>query len=124
MSAGFRAVQWNRDKLVYDGVLLAAVALYLFGFIAVDAWLAPPKDDLARIYIAGENLSGHVYLMLAWVRIPQNSTSSDEHVAFEFNQGASACASGGLVKPSFRVLAITPTTVKSPDCGPGAGTIP
>jgi hypothetical protein len=28
MSVGFRAVQWNRDKLVYDGLLLAAVALY------------------------------------------------------------------------------------------------
>ena len=57
---------------------------------------APNKDDLARVYIAGENLSGHVYLMLAWVRIPQNSTSSDEHVAFEFNQGTTDCASGGL----------------------------
>ena len=28
MSVGFRAVQWNRDKLVYDGILLAAVAIY------------------------------------------------------------------------------------------------
>ena len=26
MSVGFRAVQWNRDKLVYDGILLCAVA--------------------------------------------------------------------------------------------------
>ena len=32
MSVGFRAVQWNRDKLVYDGILLAAVALYIAGF--------------------------------------------------------------------------------------------
>ena len=29
MSAGFRAVQWNRTKLVYDGILLAGVVLYL-----------------------------------------------------------------------------------------------
>ena len=28
MSAGFRAVQWNRAKLVYDAILLAGVALY------------------------------------------------------------------------------------------------
>ena len=37
MSVGFRAVQWNRTKLVYDGILLAAVALYIGGFIVVDA---------------------------------------------------------------------------------------
>ena len=30
MSAGFRAVQWNRAKLVYDGILLAGVTLWLF----------------------------------------------------------------------------------------------
>src|ERR1700719_915344 len=41
MSVGFRAVQWNRTKLVYDGILLAAVALYIGGFVAVDASLAP-----------------------------------------------------------------------------------
>ncbi len=29
MSAGFRAVQWNRAKLVYDGILLAGVVLYI-----------------------------------------------------------------------------------------------
>jgi hypothetical protein len=28
MSAAFRAMQWNRAKLVYDGILLAGVALY------------------------------------------------------------------------------------------------
>jgi nitrite reductase/ring-hydroxylating ferredoxin subunit/DMSO/TMAO reductase YedYZ heme-binding membrane subunit len=44
MSAGFRAVQWNRTKLVYDAILLAAVALYVGGFIAVAAWLDPPDD--------------------------------------------------------------------------------
>ena len=26
MSAGFKAVQWNRDKLVYDAILFASVA--------------------------------------------------------------------------------------------------
>ncbi len=29
MSVGFKAVQWSRDKYVYDGILLAAVTLYI-----------------------------------------------------------------------------------------------
>jgi nitrite reductase/ring-hydroxylating ferredoxin subunit/DMSO/TMAO reductase YedYZ heme-binding membrane subunit len=64
MSAGFRAVQWNRDKLVYEGVLLAAVALYLFGFIAVDSWISPPKDDLARIDLYIRAFGTCAFLML------------------------------------------------------------
>src|SRR5687767_11734455 len=43
MSAGFCAVQWNRDKLVYDGILVAAVALYIGTFMAVSYWIEPPK---------------------------------------------------------------------------------
>lgn len=46
----------------------------------------PNKDDLKRIYIANATVNGHVYLALAWARIPQNTTSSSMHVAFEFNQ--------------------------------------
>ena len=46
----------------------------------------PNKDDLKRIYIANATVGGHVYLALAWARVPQNSTSSSAHVAFEFNQ--------------------------------------
>ena len=44
MSAGFRAVQWNRAKLVYDAILVAAVALYIGGFIAISAWIDEPDD--------------------------------------------------------------------------------
>ena len=29
MSVGFKAVQWSREKLIYDGILLAGVALYI-----------------------------------------------------------------------------------------------
>src|SRR5216684_1280399 len=43
MSVGLRAVQWNRDKLVYDGILLAAVALYLAGFVIIGWRMDPPK---------------------------------------------------------------------------------
>jgi uncharacterized repeat protein (TIGR01451 family) len=51
------------------------------------------KDDIARIYVAGklDPSSGHVFLALAWVRVPQNTTSSDLHIGFEFNQSQTAC---------------------------------
>ena len=44
MSVGFRAVQWNRAKLVYDAVLLAGVVVFIAGFIAIGSWLNPPKN--------------------------------------------------------------------------------
>src|SRR6516225_932244 len=49
MSAGFRAVQWNRAKLVYDGILLAGVVLYIGAYLTLMYWLDPPKDQLAAI---------------------------------------------------------------------------
>jgi hypothetical protein len=68
---------------------------------------SPNKDDLKRIYIATKSVTGfaspnttHVFLELAWVRIPQNTTSPSAHVGFEFNQSKTACgaASDGLVQ--------------------------
>ncbi len=60
---------------------------------------APNKDDLARAYIASKIVGGHTYLMLAWVRIPQNTQSADAHIAFEFNQSKTPCANNdGLVQ--------------------------
>lgn len=44
MSVGFKAVQWNRDKLIYDAILLASVASFIGTFIGLEAWLHPPKD--------------------------------------------------------------------------------
>jgi len=49
MSAGFRAVQWNQAKFVYDAILLAAVALYIGTYIVLGYWLDPPKDEPAAI---------------------------------------------------------------------------
>ena len=49
MSAGFRAVQWNRAKVVYDGILLAGVALYIGAYLTLVYWLDPPKDLPAAI---------------------------------------------------------------------------
>ncbi len=51
MSVGFRAVQWNRAKLVYDAILLAGVALYIGTYLILVHWLDPPKDLPAAIDI-------------------------------------------------------------------------
>jgi len=45
MSVGLRAVQWNRDKLVYDGILVVCVALYLAGYLLI-AWRSEPPKAL------------------------------------------------------------------------------
>jgi hypothetical protein len=56
---------------------------------------APNKDDLKRIYLATTTkdvvvspgvTESHTFLELAWVRIPQNTTSPSAHIAFEFNK--------------------------------------
>jgi nitrite reductase/ring-hydroxylating ferredoxin subunit/DMSO/TMAO reductase YedYZ heme-binding membrane subunit len=49
MSSAFRAVQWNRAKLVYDGILLTGVALYISAYFTLVYWLDPPKDLSAAI---------------------------------------------------------------------------
>src|SRR5258708_18992303 len=49
MSAGFRAVQWNRTKRVCDGILLVGVTLYIGGYLILAHWLDPPKDLPAAI---------------------------------------------------------------------------
>jgi nitrite reductase/ring-hydroxylating ferredoxin subunit/DMSO/TMAO reductase YedYZ heme-binding membrane subunit len=49
MSVGFRAVQWNQAKLVYDGILLAGVGLYVGSYLMLAYWLDPPKDEPAAI---------------------------------------------------------------------------
>jgi hypothetical protein len=62
---------------------------------------APNKDDLKRYYLANTTAAnGDIFLALAWVRIPQNTTSASAHVGFEFNQGDTPCgpASDGLVE--------------------------
>lgn len=57
MSAGYRAVQWNRAKLIYDAILLAGVSAYISAYF----WLARalsapgkmPGDDDLRIQAFG-----------------------------------------------------------------------
>jgi nitrite reductase/ring-hydroxylating ferredoxin subunit/DMSO/TMAO reductase YedYZ heme-binding membrane subunit len=49
MSAGFKAVQWNRQKYVYDAFLVAGVALFIGTFMIVGALRSPPADAAAWI---------------------------------------------------------------------------
>src|ERR1700741_1808094 len=64
MSAGYRAVQWNRAKLVYDGLLVVAVAFYVAGFLIVDARLEPPRDHLAEIDLYIRAFGTATFIML------------------------------------------------------------
>ncbi|GIK78908.1 MAG: Sulfoxide reductase heme-binding subunit YedZ [Pseudorhodoplanes sp.] len=64
MSVGFRAVQWNRDKLIYDAVLLAVVAAFIVSFIAIEAHLHPPKDGPAWIDLRIRAFGLCAFLML------------------------------------------------------------
>ncbi|HWG06513.1 MAG TPA: Rieske 2Fe-2S domain-containing protein [Beijerinckiaceae bacterium] len=43
MSAEFKAVQWNRRKIVYDAIVLVGIAVVIGGFILSGIWLDPPK---------------------------------------------------------------------------------
>jgi nitrite reductase/ring-hydroxylating ferredoxin subunit len=47
MSVAFRAVQWNRRKIVYDEILLAGVTLYIGIFMAAGRWWLSPAHDPA-----------------------------------------------------------------------------
>jgi len=64
MSIGFRAVQWNRDKLIYDAVLAAGISLYLTGFVLIARDLHPPKDLPAWIDIWIRATGTCAFLML------------------------------------------------------------
>src|SRR5262249_29412114 len=71
----------------YAGGIKQAVECPATGTGSVDN-----KTDIARIYVAASTdpVTKHVYLDLAWIRAPQNTTSSDVHIGFEFNQNKTA----------------------------------
>ena len=67
MSVGFRAVQWNRAKLVYDGILLAGTLAFIATFIAVGSWLDPPKNVSDVIGLRIRAFGSCTYLMLTLI---------------------------------------------------------
>lgn len=64
MSVGFRAVQWNRDKLVYDAILVAGVALYCTVFALISWRLFAPKNIPDAIDIGIRTTGSCAFLML------------------------------------------------------------
>jgi nitrite reductase/ring-hydroxylating ferredoxin subunit/DMSO/TMAO reductase YedYZ heme-binding membrane subunit len=64
MSAGYRAVQWNRTKLIYDAILLAGVALYIGTYLALAYWFDPPRDLPAAIDLRIRAFGTCAFLML------------------------------------------------------------
>ncbi|MBE9040861.1 ferric reductase-like transmembrane domain-containing protein [Oscillatoriales cyanobacterium LEGE 11467] len=44
MSVGYKAIQWNRQKIIYDVILLTTVGLYLWGFMALTQHLGTDLD--------------------------------------------------------------------------------
>lgn len=64
MSVGFRAVQWNRSKIVYDVILLIAVVLFLSSFVVIGMKLRPPKDTAATVDLWVRATGSCAFLML------------------------------------------------------------
>lgn len=67
MSATYQAVQWNRQKRIYDGVLIGGVALYLVIFGAVTEWCFPSVTEeilLLRAFGTAALLLLHIILCI------------------------------------------------------------
>jgi DMSO/TMAO reductase YedYZ heme-binding membrane subunit len=64
MSAGFRAVQWNRNKLIYDVILIVCVATYMASFVLIARHLHPPKNRPDEIDIWIRAYGSCAFLML------------------------------------------------------------
>jgi nitrite reductase/ring-hydroxylating ferredoxin subunit/DMSO/TMAO reductase YedYZ heme-binding membrane subunit len=67
MSAGFRLVQWNRTKVIYDAILLAGIALYIGTYLIVAHRLEPPKDLPGAIDLRIRAFGSCAFLMLTIV---------------------------------------------------------
>jgi nitrite reductase/ring-hydroxylating ferredoxin subunit/DMSO/TMAO reductase YedYZ heme-binding membrane subunit len=64
MSVGFKAVQWNRQKYVYDAILVAGVALFIGTFMIVGALRSPPADAAAWINLRIKAFGACAFTML------------------------------------------------------------
>jgi nitrite reductase/ring-hydroxylating ferredoxin subunit/DMSO/TMAO reductase YedYZ heme-binding membrane subunit len=64
MSVGYKAVQWSREKLIYDAILLVGVVVFIGGFMAVSYRIEPPKDLAAAIDVRIRSFGTCAFLML------------------------------------------------------------
>jgi DMSO/TMAO reductase YedYZ heme-binding membrane subunit/nitrite reductase/ring-hydroxylating ferredoxin subunit len=64
MSAGFQAVQWNRAKVIYDVILVAAVALFIGIYVTMSFRLYPNQNHLEAIDTYIRAFGACAFLML------------------------------------------------------------
>jgi nitrite reductase/ring-hydroxylating ferredoxin subunit/DMSO/TMAO reductase YedYZ heme-binding membrane subunit len=64
MSAGYKAVSWNRQKKLYDAVLLSGVALYLALFVGLGA-IVHPHATAETLLIRGFGTAAFLLLHIA-----------------------------------------------------------
>ena len=65
MSASYRAVNWNRQKLIYDGLLAAGVAVYLLLFAGITL-LRDGNATLETALIRGLGTGALLLLTSSW----------------------------------------------------------
>jgi nitrite reductase/ring-hydroxylating ferredoxin subunit/DMSO/TMAO reductase YedYZ heme-binding membrane subunit len=64
MSVGFKAVQWNRQKYIYDAILIAGAALFIGAFMTIGALRSPPQDMPAWINLRIKAFGTCAFVML------------------------------------------------------------
>jgi nitrite reductase/ring-hydroxylating ferredoxin subunit/DMSO/TMAO reductase YedYZ heme-binding membrane subunit len=64
MSIHYRAVEWNRVKIFYDGLIVLAVATYIAGYLILEARLVPPQDRPAESELYVRAFGSATFLML------------------------------------------------------------
>jgi nitrite reductase/ring-hydroxylating ferredoxin subunit len=67
MTAGYRAVQWNRTKLVYDACVAAGVALYIVTFLSASAFLGPARHPVTWEILRIRAFGSCAFLMLTLI---------------------------------------------------------
>lgn len=67
MSVSYSPVIWNRNKIVYDVILLGAVALYIFMFIRWAPMFAKNAGDLDDLIIRMRAFGSCAFFMLSFV---------------------------------------------------------
>lgn len=67
MSVKYNPVIWNTNKLVYDAFMMAAVALYIFGFIKWAPMLAPNAAQTDEPIMRMRAFGSCAFLMLTFV---------------------------------------------------------
>ncbi|MGE3246506.1 MAG: Rieske 2Fe-2S domain-containing protein [Beijerinckiaceae bacterium] len=67
MSAQYRPVLWNRNKLIYDAVLLVAVGIYILTFVRLVPMLLPPGTDVDYAIRRMNAFGTCAFLMLSFI---------------------------------------------------------